>query len=268
MPTSQKRASRGSPQRDTTAAIRELLLALPQVEELTSHGSPNYRVKSGKIFATYARNHHGDGRIALWLKMPSGAQESYVSESSRHFFVPPYVGPRGWLGVRLDRGLAWTRVANLARMAYEQVAPAKLVTQLKSMPRVAPPIKRLTLADVDPKNTPQGKRVLAAMRAVCLVLPDTTEGEQFGQPVWRVGKRVFAQAYCYETGWRIAFWVGIPSQALMTRDRRFSIPQYLGPYGWIALDATGRLSQSELQSLARDSYKHYASRRQLARIQR
>jgi hypothetical protein len=57
----------------------------------------------GKTFAAYVVNHHGDGRIALWLNAPSGAQELYVKQEPKHFFVPPYVGPRGWLGVNLDK---------------------------------------------------------------------------------------------------------------------------------------------------------------------
>jgi hypothetical protein len=226
----------------------------------------NYRIAGGKTFATLALNHHGDGRIALWLNVPAGMQESYVAESARHFFKPPYVGPHGWLGVRLDSGLVWSRVASLAEMAFKHAAPPRVAASFVKPPRVAPPNKILRVADIDPKNFPAGKRVLAAMRKACLALPDSSEGEQFGQPVWRVGKKVFAQAYCYSEGWRVSFWVGIPAQTLMVRDRRFSIPQYTGHNGWIALDATRRLSPPELAALALTSYRHYATRRQLAAL--
>ena len=74
-----------------------------------------------KIFATYAVNHHGDGRIALWLNTPEGMQDAHVHAEPKYFFVPPYVGPSGWLGVRLDAGLAWKRVAPIVRAAYERV---------------------------------------------------------------------------------------------------------------------------------------------------
>ena len=108
-----------------SAAVREVCLWLPEAEEFLSHGSPNFRVR-GKTFAAYVINHHGDGRIALWLNAPAGAQELYVNEEPKHFFVPPYVGPRGWLGVHLDKGIAWKRIAKLVREAYEKVAPKAL----------------------------------------------------------------------------------------------------------------------------------------------
>jgi predicted DNA-binding protein (MmcQ/YjbR family) len=249
---------------DTT--IRDLCCAFPEAEEFTSHGSPNYRISGGKIFATYAVNHHGDGRIALWLNMPDGVQRDYVAREPRHFFVPPYVGPRGWLGVRLDGSLAWSRIAELVRMAYERTAPPRLTTQLRSTPKVKPPKRRVTVADVDPRNTPTGKRVLAAMRKVCLPLPETTEATQFGQPVWRAGKRVFAQAYCYDGRWRVAFWVGLEAQSMMAQHSRFEIPAYLGHNGWIALDASKRLSLTEVRALALGSYRHFALRRMLAQL--
>ena len=101
---------------DFHRAVREVCLWLPDAEEFVSHGSPNFRVR-GKTFATYAVNHHGDGRVALWLNALPGAQELHVRADSTHFFIPPYVGPRGWLGVSLDRGIAWKRVAALVREA-------------------------------------------------------------------------------------------------------------------------------------------------------
>ena len=87
-------------------AVRAACLWLTEAEEYLSHGSPNFRVR-GKTFATYVVNHHGDGRVALWLNVPAGAQEIHVSADPIHFFVPPYVGGRGWLGVRVDRRLPW-----------------------------------------------------------------------------------------------------------------------------------------------------------------
>lgn len=94
---------------------RELCLWLPQAEEFLAHGSPNFRVRGGKTFAMYAVNHHGDGRVTPWLNALPGARELYVAAAPEHFFVPPYVGPRGWLGVCLDQRPAWKRVAKLVR---------------------------------------------------------------------------------------------------------------------------------------------------------
>jgi predicted DNA-binding protein (MmcQ/YjbR family) len=248
------------------SAIEALCLAFPEAEAFVSHGSPNYRIRDGKVFATYAVNHHGDGRIALWLNMPAGVQRDYVAREPRHFFIPPYVGPRGWLGVRVDGSLAWSRIGELVRMAYIHTAPARLTTSLGATPKVPAPKVRTKAADVDPRNTPAGKRVLAAMRKVCLALPETTEGTQFGQPVWRAGKRVFAQAYCYDGRWRVAFWVGREAQSWMKDDPRFEVPAYMGHNGWIALDAGKRLSPRELDRLARESYRHFALKRMLEHL--
>jgi predicted DNA-binding protein (MmcQ/YjbR family) len=247
-------------------AVRKLCLAFPEAEELLSHGSPNFRVRGGKIFASYMLNHHGDGRIALWLKAPDGMQDAYVRAEPKHFFVPPYVGPSGWLGVRLDQGLAWKRVCQLVRTAYECVAPPRLRSTLKATPAILAPKRRITVEEIDPRNTPRGKRVLAAMRKVCLALPETSEDLQFGQPVWRAGKKVFAQAYCYDGRWRVAFWVGIHAQGLMTQDPRYGIPKYMGHMGWIALDASRDLRESEVRSLALESYRHFALQRMLAKL--
>jgi hypothetical protein len=247
-------------------ALRRQCLAFPEAEELLSHGSPNFRVKGGKIFATYAENHHGDGRIAAWLNVPPGIQDACVSEDPTHFFVPQYVGPKGWLGVRLDSGLEWKRVAELVRMAWERVAPRRSSEALKATPVTAAPKRRITVADIDPRNTPVGKRVLASMRKVCLALPETSEDTQFGQPVWRAGRKVFAHAYYYDDRWRVAFWVGIPAQGLMTQDPRFEIPPYMGHNGWIALDVEKGHDEKELRGLALESYRHFALQRMLAAI--
>ena len=101
--------------KDINQAVREVCLWYPESEEVLSHGQPDFRVR-GKTFATYVVNHHGDGRIALWLNSPTGAQQHFVGAEPRHFFVPPYVGPRGWLGVNLDQGISWKTVAKLVRI--------------------------------------------------------------------------------------------------------------------------------------------------------
>ncbi len=77
-------------------------------------------------------NHHGDGRFAIWCAAPEGVQRLLTEADPEKFFVPPYVGHRGWLGVRLDRGLDWNELAGLAEDAYAEVAPAKLVAAARA----------------------------------------------------------------------------------------------------------------------------------------
>ena len=124
--------------RDFSQAVRDTCLWLPEAEEFLSHGSPNFRVR-GKTFATYVVNYHGDGRVALWLNSPAGAQDLHVEAEPRHFFIPPYVGPRGWLGVVLDRGVEWQRIAKLVREAYEKVAPNNMRARIGKTPTIKPP---------------------------------------------------------------------------------------------------------------------------------
>ena len=93
--------------------VRMLCLAFPRTEELSAHGSANYRIVGGKIFATYCVNHHGDGRVAVWCAASKDEQETLVSADPDFFFVPPYVGVGGWIGIRLDRDLDWGVIASL-----------------------------------------------------------------------------------------------------------------------------------------------------------
>ena len=90
-----------------------------------------FRVKK-KIFAYYLFDHHRDGRIALWCKGAPGEQGRLVEEDPRRFFVPPYVGRRGWVGLRLDsRTVQWAEVAHLVRTAYRLTAPRALAARVE-----------------------------------------------------------------------------------------------------------------------------------------
>lgn len=97
--------------------LRRIALALPETSEKLSHGEPAFFVR-GRLFVTIDNNHHGSGHVAAWCNAPPGAQESLVAADPKHFFRPPYVGTKGWLGVRLDSGLAWEVVADLVKQAH------------------------------------------------------------------------------------------------------------------------------------------------------
>jgi hypothetical protein len=107
--------------------IREICLALPETSERPSHGAPTFFVRGKRAFLMVLTDHHGDGRFAVWCAAPAGLQGMLVEADSERFFVPPYVGHRGWLGMRLDRGLDWDELAGLAEDAYAEVAPPRLV---------------------------------------------------------------------------------------------------------------------------------------------
>ena len=116
----------------TLAKLRKVCLALPETSERLSHGAPTFFVREKRAFLMVVTNHHGDGRFAIWCAAPSGMQQMLVESDPERFFVPPYVGHRGWLGMRLDRGIHWDELAGIAEDAYAEVAPPKLVEMARA----------------------------------------------------------------------------------------------------------------------------------------
>lgn len=116
--------------------VRRICLDLPEATEKLSHSSPTFFVR--KTFVMFHDDHHGDGRLAIWCAAPDGAQALMVESEPERFFVPPYVGHRGWLGVRLDVDVDWNEVAAIVEDAYRTVAPRKLVAMLDA-PSAEPP---------------------------------------------------------------------------------------------------------------------------------
>ena len=108
---------------------RAICVALPGTSEKLSHGAPAWFV-SGKQYAAFANDHHGDGRLALWCAAPDGAQAMLVDSDPDGYFLPPYVAHRGWIGVRLDRDADWAEIAELCQDAYRVIAPARLAARL------------------------------------------------------------------------------------------------------------------------------------------
>jgi predicted DNA-binding protein (MmcQ/YjbR family) len=193
---------------DIPSAVRSLCLSFPETTEVPSRGSPDFRV-AGKTFATFVVNHHGDGRVALWLRAPPGAQELYTQGPTSHYFVPPYVGPRGWLGVNLDTGLDWSVIGEQVREAYITVAPARLGEAAGPVPRIEPPQSAMPADAVDPLLGERPQKIISKLRALCLALPETQEGEQFGTPVWRAGRKTFCCVHRRSERLCLQFWVGL-----------------------------------------------------------
>jgi hypothetical protein len=110
---------------DVLERLRAICLALPEATESLAHGRPCFQVR-GKTFVMFLDDHHGDGRLAIWCKAPPGAQATLVESSPERFFVPPYVGPRGWIGARLEAFLVdWSAVTACIEESYRMTAPAR-----------------------------------------------------------------------------------------------------------------------------------------------
>ncbi len=119
--------------------FRAICLALPEVTERPSHGAPTWFVHDRKAFVTLrADGHHGDDFPHAWCAALPGVQEELVAAEPGRFFRPPYVGGRGWLGIRLDGGVDWEEIAGLCEDAYRAVAPSRLVAELDSRARSDP----------------------------------------------------------------------------------------------------------------------------------
>ncbi|MCZ6643543.1 MAG: MmcQ/YjbR family DNA-binding protein [Gammaproteobacteria bacterium] len=251
--------------KDIGEAVREVCLWFPESAEIPSRGSPDFRVRN-KTFASYIVNHHGDGNIALWLPAPPGAQELYSEAEPNYYFVPPYVGPRGWLGVHLDQGLSWMDIASRVREAFVMVAPKSLGTNLEDMPPIDPPTETVEPTEFDPMLGKRAQEVLAPLREICLSLPETSEGKQFGKPVWKAGKKSFCTAYDYGHGLHLSFWVGADMQAMLTFEDRYVIPAYTGHNGWISLNVDEDANWDEIRELILTSYRHFALKRMLKEL--
>ena len=111
--------------------LRRLCLLLPEAQEVEAWGAPTFRVKN-KMFAMYAaaENHHGGGRPAVWCNATLDNQALMVRPRPDRFFVPPYVGPTGWVGVWLDRRVAWEELAEFLSDSYRMVAPKRLLARI------------------------------------------------------------------------------------------------------------------------------------------
>jgi len=113
------------------ARVRRICLSLPETTERTSHGAPSFFIRDKIGFVNYMDDHHDDGRLALWCACPPGMREGLLKAEPERYFVPPYVGFRGWMGVRLDRSPDWEAVERVIRDAYVAVAPRRLVAAFR-----------------------------------------------------------------------------------------------------------------------------------------
>ena len=250
--------------RSPTVAVRDLCLAFGDTEYRHSHGLPDFRV-NGKVFAQYAVNHHGDGRVALWLNSPEGVQQDFVAMDSESYFVPPYVGPRGWLGINLDKNLSWDEV-------QYQVAQAYLNTSRRNadiedvIPDVPPPDIPIDPVEFDAFNDPSCRRCLEQIRSFCFSLPEVSEVPQFGRPSFKAGKKTFVSTYVRNRTPCVEIWVGKEQQTVLVADSRFTIPRYTGHNGWIQLALRDQDCMELFQDLAIASYRHFALKRMLTKL--
>ena len=212
----------------------------------------------------YNINHHGDGRVALNLVAPKGAAAALVRIRPRVYFSPAYVGPRGWLGIELDKGLAWDEVCEHVCEAYSLVAPAELVRAVsKQELSVRPPSRKFRPEEVDRF---QSKPALARAEAVGGDLR-AASGNRAGFGVWQScveGRREDVCRCSLLHGAAEAQFLGWSCAAeQLAKDSRFEISRYTGHNGWIDLDIESKADWKEIEPLVVESYRHFALKRML-----
>ena len=114
---------------DVTSRVRQICLAWPGVTERVSHGAPAFFVQK-QFVMLWPDGHHDHHFPHLWCAAPPGAQDMLVAAAPGRFFRPPYVGGRGWLGLRLDGRVDWAEVEAICEDAYRAVAPKRRRAQL------------------------------------------------------------------------------------------------------------------------------------------
>ena len=131
---------------DSNPAIKKLravCLALGDVVEKEAWGECTFRVVNGPMFAMTDNNHHQSGHVAVWVKAPAMAQEILISSDSERFFRPPYMGHKGWVGVRLDSKPDWEQLTAILKDGYEMSLPmGKAARAASRSKRVVSPVSK------------------------------------------------------------------------------------------------------------------------------
>ncbi|HEX3770802.1 MAG TPA: MmcQ/YjbR family DNA-binding protein [Polyangiaceae bacterium] len=242
------------------ARVRDLCFGFPAVDEKLSHGMNAFFVR-GKMFLSFVHDHHGDGNLGVWVKSTHEDQKAKVAEDPGQFYVPPYVGVKGWLGVRLNvPSTDWIGLQLIVEEAWVSTAPSSVkrggVAPVPASKRGAPPVRGTT----DPEVVAEAR---AKLTKIAAALPEVTvEDGHF--PTFRVKKKPFAYLLDNHHGDGIvAVAVKTPkagkgSQASLLKSdpKRFFSPQYMGHNGWVGVRVDAKRTHwTELAALVEASYR-------------
>jgi len=125
-------AKKNSGEDPRRARLSKICLAFPQAtQEMIHGGHASFRVGK-KVFAYFLHDHHGDGIVSVCCKVAPFDNTALVQAQPDRFYLPAYIGPRGWVGLRLDRGeIDWDEVRELVLDSYRRTAPKKLAAMVK-----------------------------------------------------------------------------------------------------------------------------------------
>ncbi len=114
---------------DPLEAIRAIIEPLPETRESVSHGAPTWW-GGRRTFACFHDGAYDEGRRAVWIKAEDGVQPELIEMDPERFYRPKYLGPSGWVGVRLEGDVDWEQVRVLLLDGYRLVAPKRALKQL------------------------------------------------------------------------------------------------------------------------------------------
>lgn len=250
--------------RTISHVVDDLFLQLENCERKQDHARFVKYSVNNKALANYVINHHGDGLVALWLKVTLEMQQTLVEMDSNSFFVPPYLGKKGWVGVLLSMETNWEEVTTIVLEAYELLVGKPHHEAIEVS--LDPPQDTLLPVEIDPLQTLEMQSMLRFVREFVDTLPDTHEASQFGSPAFKVGKKSFLYVGFLKTKPCIEIWVGRDAQIGLTSDSRFAIPKYTGHNGWIMFNTQFEQADKQARELAIQSYRHFALKRTLRKL--
>jgi hypothetical protein len=240
---------------DSYDKVRAICLGFPGADEKLSYGAPSFHVK-GRLFASYDEDSYGEGFPSVLVKSTLAEQKKLVARAPARFYVPRYVGVKGWVGVRLDGKPDWVELAILAEEGYRAVAPPSVQRSGKVTPASArPPVARVT---TDPKVAAAAREKLTA---ICLTLPEAECERDSRHATYRVKKKVFAYFLDNHHGDGIvaACVKGDRRQnAQLVRDdpKRFYAPAYIAARGYVGVRLDGkRVDWDDVATRVRASYE-------------
>jgi hypothetical protein len=235
--------------------VYRMALGFPGAEHKLSHGAPSFHVR-GKMFLNFVDDHHGDGRVGVWCKATLADQKRLVAQNPQRFYVPPYVGVKGWVGVQLDQANAdWIELAILVEEAWTSVAPKSVTRGGAPVAKPAPPPPKRPTTDA--KVAQQAREKLTA---ICLALPETSCERSGSHATYYVRKKVFAYFLDNHHGDEmVAAAFKVPkggNRKLAKADpKRFYLPQYMHGHGYVGMRLdTKKVEWSEVAELARESW--------------
>jgi hypothetical protein len=248
--------------------VRTICLRFPAAEEKLSHGAPAFHVR-GKLFLMFVDDYHGDGRLGVWCKSTLEEQRRLVAADSARYYVPPYVGVRGWVGVRVDQPSPdWIDLSILVEDAWRSVAPPRVVRGQAPGGAGAPPSPPVRVTT----DENLAREALERLTAICLGLPEAEREREGKHAAFRVRKKTFAYfldnhhgdgvvAACVKGDRREH------AALIASHPSRFFLPPYMGPRGYLGvrLDAKG-VDWDDLRARVAASYASVAPKALASRM--